>query len=81
MAWGIEVLHQQYHEQVQQIYASMPVGGSGLGSSLMKQVGTGAVPMAGPISCVPPAPQGQGTRPVPPAPREQGGSATRGWNL
>ena len=30
MAWGIEVLHQQYYERVQQIYASMPVGGMGL---------------------------------------------------
>ena len=30
MAWGIEVLHQQYYERVQQIYASMPVGGVGL---------------------------------------------------
>ena len=81
MAWGIEVLHQQYYERVQQIYASMPVGGSGLGSSLMTQVGTGTVPVAGPSGCVPPATQGQGTRPVPPAPREQGGSATRGWSL
>ena len=78
MAWGIEVLHQQYYERVQQIYASMPVGGSGLSSSLMTQVGTGTVPVAGPRGCVPPAPQGQGTQPVPPAPREQGGSATRG---
>ena len=78
MAWGIEVLHQQYYERVQQIYASMPVGGSGLSSSLMTQVGTGAVPVAGPRGCVPPAPRGQGTQPVPPAPREQGGSATRG---
>ena len=78
MAWGIEVLHQQYYERVQQIYASMPVGGSGLSSSLMTQVGTGTVPVAGPSGCVPPAPRGQGTQPVPPAPREQGGSATRG---
>ena len=78
MAWGIEVLHQQYCERVQQIYASMPVGGSGLSSSLMTQVGTGTVPVAGPSGCVPPAPRGQGTWPVPPAPREQGGSATRG---
>ena len=70
MAWGIEVLHQQYYERVQQIYASMPVGGSGLSSSLMTQVGTGTVPMAGPSGCVPPAPWGQGTRPVPPAPWE-----------
>ena len=51
--------------------------GSGLSSSLMTQVGTGTVPVAGPSGCVPPAPRGQGTRPVPPAPREQGGSATR----
>ena len=59
MAWGIEVLHQQYYERVQQIYASMPVGGSGLSSSLMTQVGTGAVPVAGPRGCVPPAPRGR----------------------
>ena len=77
MAWGIEVLHQQYYERVQQINASMPIGGSGLSSSLMTQVGTGTVPVAGPSGCVRPAPRGQGTRPVPPAPREQGGSATR----
>ena len=44
----------------------------------MTQVGTGTVPVAGPSGCVPPAPRGQGTRPVPPAPWEQGGSATRG---
>ena len=56
----------------------MPVGGSWLGSSLMTQAGTCAVPVAGPSGCVPPAPRGQSTRPVPPAPREQGGSATRG---
>ena len=62
MAWGIEVPHQQYCERVQQIYASMPVGGSGLSSSLMAQVGTGTVPVAGPSGCVPPAPRGQGTR-------------------
>ena len=78
MAWGIEVLHQQYYERVQQIYASMLVGGSGLGSSLMTQVGTGTVPVAGQSGCVPPAPRGQGTWPVPPTPREQGRSATRG---
>ena len=67
MAWGIEVLHQQYYERVQEDYASMPVGGSGLGPSLMTWVGTGAVPVAGPSGCVPPVPRGQGAGPVPPA--------------
>ena len=81
MAWGIEVLHQQYYERVQQIYASMPVRGSGLSSSLMTQVGTGTVPVAGPSGCVPPAPRGQGTQPVPPAPREQGGQPRGGQSL
>ena len=76
MAWGIEVLHQQYYERVQEICASMPVGGSGLGPSLLTRMETGAVPVAGTSGCVPPAPRGQGTGPVPPAPREQGGSAT-----
>ena len=44
MAWGIEVLYQQYYEWVQKIYASMPVGGSGLSPSQATPVGTGAVP-------------------------------------
>ena len=59
----------------------MLVGGSRLGSSLMTQVGTGTVPMAGQSGCVLPAPRGQGTWPVPPTPREQGGSATRGGGI